>query len=140
MLPLLKELPQPYPSRHTMSSKKYRFTIYGGIRCLVRRSFSEGESRLALSRRRSLADSPPPMPMDYCSARLLVLVLIDNSRPLKRNTCDYPFFVFRARNYKHAFQRALKLGKQQQTRYKNSKGQWVRWAFVEVENVKHLGR
>ena len=32
------------------------------------------------------------------------------------------------------------MGKQQETRYKNGKGQWVRWVFVQVENVKHLGR
>ena len=78
--------------------------------------------------------------MDYYSARLLIVCLVDDCRPRKRNTCDYPFVVFRAKGYKQAFQRALNLGKQQETRYKNGKGQWVRWAFVQVENVKHLGR
>ena len=78
--------------------------------------------------------------MDYYSARLLIVCLVDDGRPRKRNTCDYPFVVFRAKGYKHAFQRALDLGKQQETRYKNGKGQWVRWAFVQVENVKHLGK
>jgi hypothetical protein len=34
----------------------------------------------------------------------------------------------------------LELGKKQEARYRNRKGQWVRWAFVQVENVKHLGR
>lgn len=78
--------------------------------------------------------------MDYYSARLLVVCLVDDGKPRKRNTCDYPFFVFRAKDYKHAFRRALDLGKQQETRYANDKGQQVRWAFVQVENVKRLGR
>jgi hypothetical protein len=78
--------------------------------------------------------------MDYYSARLLIVCLVDDGKPRKRNTCDYPFVVFRARGYGHALQRALELGKQQETRYKNNKGQWVRWALVQVENVKHLGR
>jgi hypothetical protein len=78
--------------------------------------------------------------MDYYSARLLVVCLVDDGRPQKRNTCDYPFMVFRARDHKHAFQRAFELGKQQETRYKNAKGQWVRWALVQIESVKHLGR
>jgi hypothetical protein len=77
--------------------------------------------------------------MDYYSARLLIVCLVDDGRPRKHNTCDYPFLVFRARDDRHAFQRALDLGKQQETRYLNGKGQWVRWAFVQVENIKRLG-
>jgi hypothetical protein len=78
--------------------------------------------------------------MDYYSARLLVVCLVDDGKPRKRNTCDYQFVVFRARDYGRALERALALGKQQETRYKNAKGQWVRWAFVEVQNIKRLGR
>jgi hypothetical protein len=48
--------------------------------------------------------------------------------------------VFRARDYRYAFEKALVLGKQQESRYKNYKGQGVRWAFVQVENIKRLGR
>lgn len=80
------------------------------------------------------------MPMDYYSTRLLIVCLVDDGKPRKSNTCDHPFFIFRARNYVHAFERALRLGKQHEHRYKNIKGQWVRWAFVEVEDVKHLGK
>jgi hypothetical protein len=47
--------------------------------------------------------------------------------------------LFKARNDHDAFKRALELGKEQETRYKNSKGQWVRWAFVAVEAIKQLG-
>lgn len=78
--------------------------------------------------------------MDYYSARLFVICLVDDGKPRRSNTCDYPFVVFRARDYEHAFKRALDLGKQQEGRYKNGKGQWVRWALVGVENVKHLGK
>lgn len=78
--------------------------------------------------------------MDYYSARLLVICLVDDGKPRKRNTCDYPFFVFRARDYAHAFQRALQLGREQQTTYNNAKGQKVRWTFARVEDIKHLGR
>ncbi len=78
--------------------------------------------------------------MDYYCARLCVVVLVDDGKPRKRNTCDYAFVVFRARDYEQALARALALGKQQETRYKNAKGQWVRWAFAEVETLKRLGR
>ncbi len=69
-----------------------------------------------------------------------MVCLVDDGAPRKKNTCDYCFVAFRAKDYRQAFKRALDLGKQQETRYKNSKGQWVRWAFVQVENVKRLGR
>jgi hypothetical protein len=78
--------------------------------------------------------------MDYYSVGLLVVCLVDNGKPRKRNTCDHQFVVFWAKDEQHAFQRALKWGKKQESRYKNIKGQWVRWAFVGVENVKYLGK
>ena len=79
-------------------------------------------------------------PMCYYCARLLVIVLVDDGKPRKRYTCDYPFVVFRARDFGHAFRRAVALGKEQEARYKNAKGQWVRWALVRVEEIKRLGR
>ena len=78
--------------------------------------------------------------MEYYSARLLVICLVDDGKPRKRNTCDHPFFIFRARDYAHALQRALELGRQQQTTYKNSKGEKVRWTLARVEEIKRLGR
>jgi len=78
--------------------------------------------------------------MDFYSARVLVICLVDDGKPRRRNTCDYPFFVFRAKSREQAFERALALGKQQETRYKNHKGQWVRWAFVQIEVITRLGR
>jgi hypothetical protein len=78
--------------------------------------------------------------MGYYSARVFVICMVDDGKPRRRYTCDYPFFVFRAKSREQAFERALALGKNQETRYKNHKGQWVRWALVEVEAIKRLGR
>ena len=78
--------------------------------------------------------------MDFYSARLLVVCLVDDGKPRKRNTCDYPFILFRAKGYGHALRRALALGKEQETVYANANGQKVRWAFVGVEEIKHLGK
>jgi hypothetical protein len=78
--------------------------------------------------------------MDYYCARLLVVCLVEDGKPRTRNTCDRLFVVFRARDHNHALKRALALGKQQETSYKNAKGQRVRWAFVEVQNIQRLGR
>jgi Domain of unknown function (DUF4288) len=78
--------------------------------------------------------------MPYYCARLLVVCLVDSRKPRKRNLYDYPFVVFRAANYSRAFKVALMLGKAQETRYEGSKGQSIRWAFVRVEEIKHLGQ
>jgi hypothetical protein len=78
--------------------------------------------------------------MNYFSARLLMVCLVDDDKPMMRNICDRPVIVFRARDDTHAFKRSLEFGKQQEIRYKNRKGQWVRWAFVRVENITRLGR
>jgi len=50
--------------------------------------------------------------MDYYSARFLIVCLVNDGKPRKRNLCDHPFVVFRAKDYQRAFQRALKWGKQ----------------------------
>ncbi|MBG9390088.1 DUF4288 domain-containing protein [Caenimonas aquaedulcis] len=76
------------------------------------------------------------MPL-FC-ARLLVVVLVEGRKPRKRNTCDYPFVIVKARDNSSAFKRALKLGQAQEHRYQNDKGQWVRWAFVRVEHIWRL--
>ena len=77
--------------------------------------------------------------MPYYCARLLVVCLVSDGKPRKRTTCDYPFVVFKARDDDLAFTRALELGKEQETTYKNSNGQAVRWAFVKVEHIWELG-
>ena len=77
--------------------------------------------------------------MPYYCARLLVVCLVDDGKPRKKNICDYPFVLIEATDYEQAFQRALLLGKQRETRYANDKGRPVRWAFVKVEEIKKLG-
>jgi hypothetical protein len=76
--------------------------------------------------------------MPYFCARLLVICLVDDGKPRKRNVCDYPFILLRADDFAHAFSKAIDLGKKQETKYKNSKQQSVRWAFVKVEQIWEL--
>jgi hypothetical protein len=76
------------------------------------------------------------MPL-FC-ARLLVVCLVDDERPKKRNICDYPFVLLEATDHDGAFAKALELGKKQETKYRNSKRQLVRWAFVKVEQITQL--
>lgn len=78
--------------------------------------------------------------MNYYCARLLTVILVDDGRPRRRNHGDYAFVVFRARDYEHALELAEAYGKKHQTRYRNGRGQWVRWAFVGVQVIKHLGK
>jgi hypothetical protein len=78
--------------------------------------------------------------MDYYSARLLYVILVDDGRPRRRLTFDESVIVFRARDIDHAFERALELGRAAEHRYHNQRGQAVRWAFVEVLTLDHIGR
>lgn len=73
--------------------------------------------------------------MKWYVARLLVVCLVDR-RPRRQNTCDYPFVLVRADSAEQAFERALELGRAQETRYLNAQGQSVRWAFVRVEEIR----
>jgi len=76
------------------------------------------------------------MPL-FC-ARLLVVCLVDDGSPKKRNTCDYPFVLIEAPDHEGAFTKAIELGKKQETKYRNAKQQLVRWAFVKVEQITQL--
>jgi len=78
--------------------------------------------------------------MDYYSARLLYIILVDDGRPRRRNLHDESVVVFRARDFDHAFERALEFGRGGEQRYENGRGQTVRWALVEVSTVDRLGR
>lgn len=78
--------------------------------------------------------------MQYFSARLIVVSLVDNGRPKKKNLCNESIVVFKAKDYQHAFERALELGKEQEHTYKNSDNQDVRWAFVKVAEVRCIGK
>jgi len=73
----------------------------------------------------------------YC-ARILVICLV-NDRRLRKHLCDYQFFTLLARDDNHAFERAIEIGKQQETQYKNGSDQDVRWVLARVESIKRLG-
>lgn len=78
--------------------------------------------------------------MEYYCARLLIVCLVNDGRKQRKNICDYPFVIFRARDHRNAFKRAIMLGKEQEHSYKNTKGKSVRWAFVRVEEIRRIGR
>jgi hypothetical protein len=77
--------------------------------------------------------------MDFYSARLLFIILVADGRSRKRNHYDESIIVFRAKDFGHAFKRALELGRAQETDHKNHKGQRVRWALVEIRNLDCVG-
>ena len=78
--------------------------------------------------------------MEYYSAQILVVCLVDDGKPRKTYTCDHQIFIIRARNYDVAFAKAVELGRETETTYSNAKGQRVRWAFVCVDTIWRLGR
>ena len=78
--------------------------------------------------------------MDFYSARLLYIILVGTKRATKRCSYDDSVVVFRARSYAHAFRRAIELGRKSETSYKNHRGETVRWALVEVENLDFVGK
>ena len=77
--------------------------------------------------------------MQFYSARLLYIILVDDGRPRRRNDHDETVVLFRATDFDHAFQRALELGRAAETQYVNGAGQAVRWTLVEVTTVDCIG-
>lgn len=80
------------------------------------------------------------MSMDFYSARLLFIILVDDRKPKKKNHFDESVVVFRASDFKDAFKRALRLGKNQETSYRNNKGQQVRWVLTNVLSLDCVGK
>jgi len=80
------------------------------------------------------------MRMEFYSAHLLFVILVDDGRPKKKNHFDESIVVFRAKDFADAFQRALRFGKGHETDYKNDKGQRVRWALVEISKLGCVGK
>lgn len=78
--------------------------------------------------------------MEFYCARLSLVVLIDDGRPRKTHTWDEIVIVFRARDFDHAFARALEIGRSHETEYLNCDQHKVRWALVEVENLDWVGK
>jgi hypothetical protein len=78
--------------------------------------------------------------VNFYSARLSFVVLVDDGQPRKTHTWDEIVVVFRARDFDHAFSRALEIGRSHETEYLNCDQQRVRWALVEVENLDFVGK
>jgi hypothetical protein len=52
---------------------------------------------------RSLSANVRAHQMPIFCARLLVVCLVDDGKPKKRNTCDYPFVLLEATDHESAF-------------------------------------
>jgi len=79
--------------------------------------------------------------MSYYSAKLHVVCLVDDANTYEEYsyTSDYPIVIFKATDFEDAFQKALRLGKDQEHQYKNGNGADVRWALNAVEALYFLG-
>lgn len=77
---------------------------------------------------------------DFYSARLLYVIMVHEGTARRRNLHDESVIVFRAKDFQDAFQRALELGRAQETEYKNGKGQKVRWVLAEITTLDFIGR
>ena len=53
-------------------------------------------------------------------------------------TCSQQVFVLRSENPETAYEKAVNIGKSQETTYQNVDGQVVTWIFVGLENVEEL--
>jgi hypothetical protein len=78
--------------------------------------------------------------MNFYSARLLLVILVDDGKPRKTNNWDEIVVTFRARDLAHAFTRALEIGRSHEVEYQNINEQRVRWALVEIETLDLVGR
>jgi hypothetical protein len=78
--------------------------------------------------------------VNFYSARLSFVVLVDDGRPRKTHTWDEIVVVFRAQDFDHAFVRALEIGCSHETEYLNCYQRKVRWALVDVENIDVVGK
>jgi hypothetical protein len=78
--------------------------------------------------------------MNFYSARLSLVILVDDGKPRKTNTWDEIVVTFRARDFDHAFARALEIGRSHEIEYRNVYKQRVRWGLVEIETLDRVGR
>ena len=76
--------------------------------------------------------------MPYYCAKLLSVCLVQDGKPRKRNTCDRSLVLLQASDFSAAANLALNTGKERETRYKNARGQSVRWVFMGVEELREL--
>jgi hypothetical protein len=78
--------------------------------------------------------------LNFYSATLLFIILVDDGKPRKKNDYDESVVVFRSRSYQQAFQKALKIGHTMESEYQNKFNKRVRWAFIDVEKITFIGQ
>ena len=78
--------------------------------------------------------------MDYYSARLHLIALVDDGKARKTHLWDEIVITFRARDSTHALSRALRIGRSHETEYLNGDKQKVRWKLVEIETLDVVGK
>lgn len=78
--------------------------------------------------------------MEFYSARLLFIILVDDGKPKRKNQFEESVMVFRAKGFSDAFQQALHLGKSRSGTYLNQRGQRVRWVLADIINLDWVGK
>jgi len=53
-------------------------------------------------------------------------------------TCSQQIYVLRSPNREMAYEKAITMGRSQETSYRNADGQLVSWTFVGLENLEEL--
>jgi hypothetical protein len=72
------------------------------------------------------------MRVEWWSAKVRVLCLVENSDPTDTCLQDETVVVFRADDEASAFERALALGRERELEYLNGDGDRVRWRLARV--------
>ena len=78
--------------------------------------------------------------MDYFGVRISLVCVVENREmPEEGYTKDVQVHVVEAINFEDAFKKALKVGRGEETEYKNELGERVKWKFLEIEEIRTLG-
>jgi hypothetical protein len=78
--------------------------------------------------------------VDFSSAQLVFVALVDDQRSRKSHLWDETVVVFRAEGSESAVRRALEIGRSDECGSLNRQGRQVRWGLVEIECVDGIGR
>ena len=72
------------------------------------------------------------------AARLIHAAVVAGSPARRRCLCDETVHVFKAADHSEALKHTLKIGRDLEHTYNNSRGQAVAWRFVEVVAVTEI--
>lgn len=79
--------------------------------------------------------------MNFYSVRISVLCLVDDGLiPSDGYTRDIQVHLIKAKDNEEAFEKALEIGRAEETTYSNEEGRKVRWAFEKIESITLLGK